>query len=150
LPQHCARFEQQAPEFSGAFAQAQRLTPASKGFNGISTAISHFWKSLALMSYLMTSSANLANEDLYPNAQHAEKARAEFPFDDRPLAGATLEYSNHDQMLAVMRKYCAKLGRASVSFELVGLSNKLEAHLEEVVEIQLATPKAFLSLPNGD
>lgn len=60
---------------------------------------------------------DLANEDLYPNAQRADKARAELAFDDRPLAGATMQDLDQDQMLAVMREYCTKLGRAPVTSE---------------------------------
>lgn len=64
----------------------------------------------------------LGKEDLYPNASRAESARAELAFDDRPLHEATIEDLDHDQMLAVMREYCTKLGRAPVSSEtLAGL-----------------------------
>lgn len=59
----------------------------------------------------------LANEDLYPHALLAESARAELAFDDRPLHGATMDDLDQDQMLAVMREYCLKLGRAPVSSE---------------------------------
>lgn len=59
----------------------------------------------------------LANEDLYPSTHHAEKARAQMAFDDRPLTGATVNDLDQDQMLAVMREYCLKLGRAPVTRE---------------------------------
>jgi hypothetical protein len=61
----------------------------------------------------------LAGEDLYPTAQQAVRAKRELAFDDRPLTGTSQADLDRDQMLAVMREYCAKLGRAAVTREIL-------------------------------
>jgi len=59
----------------------------------------------------------LGDEDLYPAAHSPEPANRPLAFDDRPVLGATMEELDPDLMLAVMREYCAKLGRAPVTSE---------------------------------
>jgi hypothetical protein len=64
----------------------------------------------------------LVNEDLYPKARAAERGAGAVAFDDREVAGATLDDLDHDLMLTVMRDYCSKLGRAPVTRDtLAGL-----------------------------
>ncbi|HEY9226041.1 MAG TPA: hypothetical protein VIP11_05305 [Gemmatimonadaceae bacterium] len=59
----------------------------------------------------------LGDEDLYPAARSPEPAGRPLAFDDRPVVGATMQELDPDLMLAVMREYCAKLGRAAVTRE---------------------------------
>ncbi|WP_156681160.1 hypothetical protein [Sphingomonas profundi] len=59
----------------------------------------------------------LAGEDLYPSARVAELPSAPLAFDDQPVADASLDELDQALTLAVMREYCAKLGRAPVTSE---------------------------------
>lgn len=67
---------------------------------------------------LMTELAQeLANEDAYRNARSAERAGRPLAFDDTEVVDASYEDLDHDLMLAVMRDYCVKLGRAPVTID---------------------------------
>ncbi len=83
----------------------------------------------------------LAKEDLYPNARHAEKARseAEVPFDDRALLGTGMADLDQDQMLAVMRDYCAKLDRAPVTRETLPNLLREQGFLVDVDNVETPT-----------
>jgi hypothetical protein len=60
-------------------------------------------------------SRELAGEDLYPSARGIEQAQGTLAFDDRAVTTANCDDLDHDLMLAVMREYCVKLGRAAVT-----------------------------------
>jgi hypothetical protein len=59
----------------------------------------------------------LEGEDLYPSARTADAATSSASFDDRPALNASFDDLDHGLMLATMREYCAKLGRAPVTSE---------------------------------
>jgi SIR2-like domain len=64
----------------------------------------------------------LADEDLYPTARATERGGRPLAFDDREVPGATVSDLDHDLMLTVMRDYCSKLGRPTVTHDtLYGL-----------------------------
>ena len=59
----------------------------------------------------------LRDEDRYPFAgAHSTSSRV-VPFDDRPVADASLDELDWDHMLGVMRGYCEHLGRSPVTRE---------------------------------
>jgi hypothetical protein len=59
----------------------------------------------------------LAGEDTYATAGASLGATHSVSFDDAPTEGATFDVLDHSLLLAVMREYCAKLGRAPVTAE---------------------------------
>lgn len=67
----------------------------------------------------------LEGEDAYPSGRTPEITAVPAAFDDQPAPNASFDDLDHAVMLATMREYCAKLGRAPVT------SDTLKALLEE-------------------
>ncbi|VWX50857.1 hypothetical protein [Novosphingobium sp. 9U] len=59
----------------------------------------------------------LEGEDAYPSSRSPEASSVSVAFDDQPATDATFDDLDHPVMLATMREYCAKLGRAPVTSE---------------------------------